>query len=120
MRKVCFSYFFFFTLLHLQCRVFSELFLATTIVMLTPVACCYMISFNYGGKKSRGVVLTCRCHLNKIMPGSIFYDSIGWGMSWVFLIFRSGNCCLPQHRRNGFSLITITPMSVGKPVAITN
>ena len=35
----------------------------------------------------------------------------------VFLYFflRGGNRCLPQHWRDGFSLITITPVGVGKP-----
>ena len=32
--------------------------------------------------------------------------------------FRVGNHCLPQNRRDGFSLIAITPMSVGKLEAI--
>ena len=76
-----------------------------------------MTSFNYGGKKARDVGLTCRCHLSSIMPDSIFYDSMGWGMTQFFLVFfgRGGNRCLPQHRRDGFSLITITPVGVGKP-----
>ena len=77
-----------------------------------------MTSFNYGSKNARDVGLTCRCHLSNIMPGSIFYDSMGWGMTQFFLFFvflRGGNRCLPQHRRDGFSLITITPVGVGKP-----
>ena len=64
---------------------FSKLFLATTIMVLTPVSCYYMTSFNYGGKKARDVGLICRCHLSNIMPDSIFYDSMGWGIA--FLIF---------------------------------
>ena len=48
---------------------------------LTPVACYYVISFNYRGKKAREVGLTCRCHLSNIMPDSIFYDSMG-SMGW--------------------------------------
>ena len=31
----------------------------------------------------------------------------------VFL--RGDNCCLPQNRRDGFSLITITPVGMVKP-----
>ena len=59
----------------------SKLSLPTTIMALTPVPCYYMISFNYRGKKARGVGLTCRCHLSNIMPDSIFYDSMG-SMGW--------------------------------------
>ena len=37
-------------------------------------------------------------------------------VSFVLLFFlRDGNRCLPQHRRDGFSLITITPVGMGKP-----
>ena len=58
------------------------------IMALTPVSCCYMTSFNYGGKKARAVGLTCRYHLSNIMPDSIFYDSMGWGITCrFFLIF---------------------------------
>ena len=51
------------------------------------------------------------------MPDSIFYDTTGWGMTQFFCLFflRGGNRCLPQHRRDGFSLITITPVGMGKP-----
>ena len=39
----------------------------------------------------------------------------------VFLVFlRGGNRCLPQHRGDGFSLITKTQGGVGKPEAITD
>ena len=58
---------------------FSELSLATAIMVLTPVSCYYMSSFNYGGKRTRDVGLTCRCHLSNIMPDSIFYDSMDGG-----------------------------------------
>ena len=44
-----------------------------------------MTSFNYGGKKARDAGLTCRCHLSNIMPDSILYDSMGWGMTQFFL-----------------------------------
>ena len=103
--------------------MFPESLLGTTMTMLTPVLCYYMTSFNYGGKKARDVGLTCRCHLSNIMPDSIFYDSMGWGMTQLLLLFlyfvlfflRRGNRCLPQHRRDGFSLIAITPVGMGKP-----
>ena len=95
----------------------SKLSLATAIMALTPVSCYYMTSFNYGGKKARDVGLTCRCHLSNIMPDSIFYDSMGWGITCLFFFFLKGdNHCLPQHKRDGFScLIIITPMGLGKP-----
>ena len=57
------------------------------------LSCYYMTSFNYDGKKARDVDLTYRCHLSNVMPGSIFYDSVGWGMTQflfgvvVFLFF---------------------------------
>ena len=38
----------------------------------------------------------------------------------MFFFLRAGNGCLPQHRRDGFSLITITPLGMGKPYAITD
>ena len=113
-----------FNTLHL---ILSKSFLATTITVLKHVSCYYMTSFNYCGKKTRNVDLTCRCHLSNVMPDSIFYDSMGWGMTqlllllllFCFLFFcfflRGGNCCLPQHWRDGFSLMTITPVGMGKP-----
>ena len=58
----------------------------TTITVLTPVSCYYMTSFNYGRKKARDIGLTCRCHLNNIMADSIFYDSMGWGMTQLLLL----------------------------------
>ena len=71
---------------------------------------------NYGGKKARDVGLTCSCHLSNIMPDSIFYGSMGWWMTQCFCFcLRGGIRCLPQHRRNGFSLITIIPVGMGKP-----
>ena len=48
------------------------------------VDACLMLlyeSFNYGGKKARDVGLTCRCNLSNIMPDSIFYNRMGWGMA---------------------------------------
>ena len=68
--------------------MFPEASLATTITVLMPVSCYYMTSFNYGGKKARDVGLTSRCHLSNIVPDSIFYNSMGWGMTqFVFLGF---------------------------------
>ena len=92
-------------MLYLQCCVFSELSLATTLTVLTPVSCFYMTSFNYGGKEARDVGLTCNCHMSNITPDSIFFDSIGWGMTHFLLLllfFSGGNCHLPQYRRGGF------------------
>ena len=48
-----------------------------------------MTSFNYGGKKARDVGLACRCHLSSIIPGSIFFDSMGCGMTQLLLLFFS-------------------------------
>ena len=76
-----------------------------------------MTSFNYGGKKARDEGLTYRCHQSNVIPDSIFFDSLGWGMVrgfFIYLFLRGGNRCLPLHRRDGFSLITITPMDMGK------
>ena len=95
---------------------FSKLSLTTTIIVLTPASCNYITSFNYGGKKARDGGLTCRCHLSNIMTGSIFNESMGWGITCPFLFFKGDNHCLPQHKRDGFSsLIIITPMALGKP-----
>ena len=47
------------------------------------------------------------------MPDSIFYDSMGWEMTQFVFFLRGGNRCLPQHRRDGFILITITPVAWG-------
>ena len=46
-----------------------------------------MASFNYGGKEVRDVGLTCRCPLRNIMPDSIFYESMGWGITCSFFFF---------------------------------
>ena len=53
-------------------------------ISLYDITVYYMISFNYGGKKARDVGITCRCHLSNIMPDSIFYDSMGWGITCPF------------------------------------
>ena len=49
-----------------------------------------MTPFNYGGKKARDVDFTCRCYLSNIMPDSIFYDSMGCGMTQFFFLFLVG------------------------------
>ena len=67
---------FFFTLVYLQCHMFTEISFATTIALFGSVSCYYRILFNYGNK-AKDVDLTCRCHLSNIMPDSTFYDSMG-------------------------------------------
>ena len=68
--------------------MFYELSLVATITVSTPVSCYYVTSFNYGGKKARNIGLNCRCHQSNIMPDSIFYDSMGWGMAcFCFFLF---------------------------------
>ena len=43
-------------------------------------------------------------------------DSVVVVVVVVCLFFlRGGKDCLPQHRRDVFSLITITPVGMGKP-----
>ena len=96
---------------------FPKLSLPTVIMVLKPVSCFHMTSFDYGGKKTKDVGLTCRCHLSYIMPDSILYDIMGWGITCPFFFFLKGdNHCLPQHKTDGFScLIIITPEGLGKP-----
>ena len=65
----------------------SKLSLTTTIMALTCVLCYYLTSFNYGGKKARDVGLSCRCYLSNVLPDSIFYDSMGWGITCGFFFF---------------------------------
>ena len=53
-----------FTLLYIECRVFSEFSLAAaTITLLTLVSCYYMTLFSYASD----VGFTCKCHLSNIM-----------------------------------------------------
>ena len=93
--------------------VFTEVYLATDIMALTPVSCYYMASLNYGGNKASD-----EDHLSsmsKIMSDSIFYDSMGWGLTCSVFSWKGDKHCLPQHKRDGFScLIIITPMDLGK------
>ena len=72
-----------------------------------------MTSFNYVGKKGRDVGITCTCYLSNIVPDSIFFDPITYGGDLYFKGWHSH--CLPQYRRDGFTLITIALMEVGKP-----
>ena len=93
---------------------FFKLSLATAIMALTPVSCYCMTSFYCNGKEGRDADLTCRCHLSNIMADSMFYDSIGWGITCPS--FKGDNHCLSQHERDGLScLIIITLMALGKP-----
>ena len=85
---------------------FSKLSLAIAIMVLKPVSCYYMTSFNYGAKKARDVGLTCRCHLSNIMPDSIFYESMGF---FFFFFLKDDNHCLPQQERDRFSCPIIMP-----------
>ena len=45
----------------------------------------------------------------------IVSSMIAWDGGWLRGFLKNG---LPQHRGDGFSLITITPMGVGKPCTI--
>ena len=53
--------------------------------------------------------------MSNIMPDSIVYDSMGWGISRCVFGLFSRVITFPQYRRDGFSIIVITPMDVGKP-----
>ena len=101
---------FFFTSPYLQCNMFFELFLVTTITVLKTLTCYYMISFNFGGKKARDVDLTCRpyCAILCLIESPM----ILWNGGWLIFFIRGGNRSLPQHRRDGFSLFAITLMGV--------
>ena len=77
-----------FTLLYLQYHVFSELSLATTIVVSLFISVSWneITLFNYGGKKTRDVGITRRCHLSNIMLDGVLYDSMGLEItSFLFL-----------------------------------
>ena len=84
-------------------------------MVLKPVSCDHMTSFNYDGKKARDVGLTCSYHLSNIVPNSIFHESMRLGITCVFVwIFLQYDTCFPQDKRDGISFITITSMGVGK------
>ena len=89
--------------------MFPGLSVATTITVLTSVSCYYMTSLNYGGKMAKDEGLTCRFHLSNIIPDSIFYDSMKCGMTHFFPL----EAVIAEHRKDGLSLIYITPVGVG-------
>ena len=70
-----------------------------------------MASFNYDGKKTRDLGVSCRCHLSNNMPDSVFYGSMVWGMTpfFVFLLclLSCGNCFHPQNRSDGYSVVLL-------------
>ena len=57
--------------------------------------------------------------MDKIIHDSIFHNAMGLGMNQLFsnfatIFWRDGYHCISQHRRDGFSLTTITPKGMGK------
>ena len=52
--------------------------------------------------------------LNNIRPDSIFYNSMGWGITCFSFFLKGDNHLLPQHEGDGFSLIVIAPVGVEK------
>ena len=65
-----------------------ELSSAITIKLMRPISCYHMTSFNYDDKKVNDVSLTCRCHLNNIMPDSIFHGKMRSGITcFAFICF---------------------------------
>ena len=104
-----------------------------------PGICYCVASFSCGGKKTNDVCLTWRCHRSNIIPASIFYYSMWWGIGdnlecffcfcccflfdccccWFYLfcfvlflfLKRGDNRCFPQHRRNEVSVIIIKLLS---------
>lgn len=65
-------------------------------------------TFNYGQKEARVM------SLNNIRPDSIFYNSMGWGITCFSFFLKGDNHLLPQHEGDGFSLIIIAPVGVEK------
>ena len=77
----------FFTLpLESYCPKVFELSLVTNII-LTSVSYDYATFFNNDCKKARDAVLSCRCHLSNIMPGSILHECMG--QRYLFCCFVS-------------------------------
>lgn len=73
-----------------------------------------MTSLNFDGKNARDVDPTYRFHLQYYawcIFCSILYGGVGLLVLFCFL--SSDNLCLPRHRGDEFSLITIRPMGVG-------
>ena len=56
-------------------------------MVLTPVWRDNVTIFNYDVKKSRSAVFTCWCHLNIIVPVSIFHESIKRGITCFVVVF---------------------------------
>ena len=71
---------------------------------LTLVSYYYLTSFSYDGKKARDVGVFGRCHLNNIMPDGIFYDSMGWGITIVFLSIKEWIQLFYHYRTNGLGI----------------
>ena len=107
---------FFFTLLYPRYHVFSELSLATTIAVLASVSCYYMTSFDYGGKNAMYILLVDAIWAILCL---IVYSIIAWDGGWLDLfVFTFEELVIAVFlniRGDGFSLITITLMGVGKP-----
>ena len=108
--KLMSIYLFFLFLIKSSCCKFLELSSTTTIMVLKPVSCNNVTSFNYDGKKARDVGLTCWCHLSNIMPDSIFHESMSYGITCLFF---QGDTCFPQDERDQISFITITSVGMG-------
>ena len=58
-----------------------------------------MTSFNYDENDARTVGLTNRCHLSRMMPDGIFYESMGGGVAQLFFR-KSDKHRFPQHKRD--------------------
>ena len=60
-------------------------FFATTFMVLKPVLCFHMTSFNYGAKGVRDVDPACRCYQSNIVPDSIFSVNIAQCVTCLFV-----------------------------------
>ena len=114
------------------CHKFFKLSLESTIMVLKPVSCDHVTTFNYDDKKARYVGLTCWCHLSNIMPDSIFHESMRQEITcsvsfclfvfsylfvacfFVVFFFARWYFRFLQDERDGISFITITSVGVGK------
>lgn len=81
-----------------------------------------MTSFNNGDNEARDIDLTFRCHVNNIVPDSIFYDSMVqcWCLlsvynfiTYNFAIFCFCYCFLFEVVKTIDFIVT--PMGAGKP-----
>ena len=108
---LCFCY----CLFHIALVLLSGVFRVLLSDHHHRVDACLMLlhaSFNFDSKNERNLGLTCRCHLSNINRGSTFYDSVRlcfFVVLWIFF-WRGDNHCLPQHKRDGSSLLIITPI----------